>query len=119
MRVAGHWYKTRDLWLNPSYSIKVQNLNVVKAFVAIVATEHIKFSAHSGHSVASARTGLLTQNFGLRPNETHGVEHVEVIEPLIAVVSAMVVNFIAVDSSRVIVAAGGFGPEGLWFRATN
>lgn len=43
----------------------------------------------------------------------------KVIEPLVSIMAAMEVNFVAIYCCRMVVATGRFGTEGLWLRPTD
>ena len=59
------------------------------------------------------KKSYLSRNFWLGPDQRRGVEHVEIVEPLVSIMATMEINFIAIYSSGVVVSAGWDGPERL------
>ena len=119
VRIPRHRNKPVHLRLNPSHSVQIQNFNIVETLFTVVASKHIQLAADSRHSVAGAGTWFLTAYLWFRPNETHCVEHVQVVKPLIAVMAAVKVNFITVHCCSMIIATGGFGSKSFRLRPTH
>ena len=61
-------------------------------------------------------SAYLSGHLGLGPHKGGSVQDVEVIQPLIPIMTPVKVDLVAVHRSRVIIPASGNGPEGLWLR---
>jgi hypothetical protein len=58
----------------------------------------------------------LSGHLGLGPNKGGCIQDVEVIQPLIPIMSSVEVDLVTVHRGRVIIPASGNRPEGLWLR---
>ena len=58
----------------------------------------------------------LSGHLGLGPHKGGGIKDVEVIQPLIPIMSSVEVDLVTVHRSRVIIPASGNRPEGLRLR---
>ena len=45
--ISRHRDHSRDLRLNPSHRVEIENINVIEAFVSVVPTEHVEFPSNS------------------------------------------------------------------------
>jgi len=115
MGISRHWYQTRNLGLNPGESVQVQYFDIIKTFVAIIATKHVQFAPDSRHRMAGASTrSLLPRNLWFTPHQTHCVEHVKIIEPLVAVMSPVEVDLVPVHGSSMVIATSWLRAESFW-----
>ena len=72
--ISRHRNHTRNLRLNPGHRVQVKDVNIVKAFVTVVASKHVEFASNATHRVACAGRWLLATDFRLGPDEAHRVE---------------------------------------------
>ena len=114
MGISSHWDSSRNLWRDPGHCVHVENIDIIEAFFAIIASKHVEFPADSGHGVTGPRWWLLATDLGLAPDKTGSIKHIEIIKPRIPIVSAMEVYFLAMNGRRVIISTGRGRTKCFW-----
>ena len=97
------------LELRPVHAVDVEDLHLVEAAVAVEASEHVELALDPVQGVAGPGCRLVPGYGDFEPVWLDGVEDEQVVQPLVAVVAAVDVDFVAVGRRSVVVPRDGEG----------